>query len=77
MELLSVVRALLRVDLKLMRMYTPHGVSRIERLSVADTNHKPCMFILKYLVEDWVKGVTVTQRLYIFWEAGQQIDHCY
>lgn len=61
----------------LVRTYTPHGVSRIERPSVPDTNHKPCLFILKYLDEDWVKGVTATQRLYIFWEAGQQIDHCY
>lgn len=46
----------------------PRDMSRIEKLLLV-LNHNPCLFILIYLVEDWVTGVTTTPGLYI-WEAS-------
>ena len=50
----------------------PHGVSRIEELSVTDIRHKPSLVILTHLVGDRVKGVAAPPGLYI-WEAVHKL----
>lgn len=55
----------------------PHGVSRIEELSVTDIRHKPSLVILTHLVGDRVKGVaSLPPRSVHLLGSGPQIGHC-